>query len=270
MTTLPIQLRIKEPAPQDQLLQSLLQLRKSRSRRQPDHGASEANDLYEKLGLDQFLGSYPELSLTPTRHANVVVEGAFYFRSISCGIELEDVYELKFVIDKSFPKQLPAVFETGKRIPPDFHRLSDGSFCLGSPLRLQLLLGRSFTFLDFVHKCVVPYLHGYSIRERGEGLPFGELKHGFNGIINDYKEIFDVESTVAANELFYLASRPRSKANREPCPCGSGLRVGKCHNRILNELRKSVGRLWFRDQFGWMGISPPRRNRLKRKKQVGR
>jgi len=216
--------------------------------------------------LDQFLRSYPELSLTPSKRANVVVEGAFHFCSICGGIELEDVYELKFVIDRSFPKQLPAVFETGKRIPTDFHRLSDGSFCLGSPLKLQLLLGRSFSFSDFVHKCVVPYLHGFSILERGEELPFGDLAHGFKGIIDEYKEIFKVESTVAVNELFYLASRPRSKANREPCPCGSGLRVGKCHNTILNEMRKSIGRLWFRDQFSWMGISPPRRNRLNQKK----
>jgi len=35
-------------------------------------------------------------------------------------------------------------------------------------------------------------------------------------------------------------------ANKERCPCGSGDRVGWCHHRQLNRLRKRLGRYWFR------------------------
>lgn len=208
--------------------------------------------------MDEFLSCYPELSLRPSRRSSLVVEGAFHFCSVSGGAELEDVYRLRILIPKLFPEQLPSVFDIGERIPRDFHRLADGSFCLGSPLRLQLLLGRSYSILDFVHKCVVPYLHGFSVLEQTGELPFGDLEHGFEGIFDDYKVIFGVDSETKVKKLFYLASKPRSKANRYACPCGSGLRVGKCHNDVLNKLRKTVGRLWFRNQFLWMGIEVPR------------
>ena len=32
----------------------------------------------------------------------------------------------------------------------------------------------------------------------------------------------------------------------DPCPCGSGLRLGRCHNVRLNRLRKLGSRSWFR------------------------
>ena len=147
------------------------------------------------------------------------------------------------------------MFETEGRIPDDFHKLSDGSLCLGSPLRLRILIGRGFSLKIFVERCVVPYLHGFAIFERTGELPFGEMEHGVEGIIDDFIDIFEVESSGGveakdkAFQLFALAAGPRSKANRVKCPCGSGLRVGKCHHKILNELRKKVGRLWFKRQL---------------------
>jgi len=31
----------------------------------------------------------------------------------------------------------------------------------------------------------------------------------------------------------------------QPCPCGTGMRLGRCHNRKLNTLRDKLGRRWF-------------------------
>ena len=177
------------------------------------------------------------------------VAGEFDFRSIYNDEEVVGNFRLKIDVPLDLSVELPSVFETGGRIPNDFHKLVDGSLCLGSPLRLRILIERSFTLQTFVERCVVPYLHGFSVYEATGELPFGELEHGFEGIIDDYVEIFEVDSREKALKLFALAARPRSKANRVTCPCGSGLRVGKCHHKILNELRKKVGRLWFKRQL---------------------
>ena len=40
-----------------------------------------------------------------------------------------------------------------------------------------------------------------------------------------------------------LAAMKRRLANKRPCPCGSGRRLGRCHNRRVNTLRNQVGRL---------------------------
>jgi hypothetical protein len=32
------------------------------------------------------------------------------------------------------------------------------------------------------------------------------------------------------------------------CPCHSGVRLGRCHHKPLNELRSKLGRPWWREQ----------------------
>jgi hypothetical protein len=47
-------------------------------------------------------------------------------------------------------------------------------------------------------------------------------------------------------EFVRLAALRRREANKHPCPCGSGRRLGRCHNRRVNHLRGRLGRSWFR------------------------
>lgn len=191
---------------------------------------------------------YPELSAVPTNSNDLVLIGEFRFHSEASGVELRDSFHIQIEIDDAFPSVLPRVFETDQKIPLSFHHMNDRSLCLGSPLKLRYALGREYSLTDFVHKCVIPYLHGWLIQDKTGDLPFGELAHGDAGILDDYMRIFQVKSHQATMELLFLAGRPRRVANRRPCPCNSGLRVGKCHHSILNRLRKRVGRLWFRDE----------------------
>jgi hypothetical protein len=52
--------------------------------------------------------------------------------------------------------------------------------------------------------------------------------------------------------MLRLIGMKRRVANKRPCPCGSGLRAGKCHHRILNRLRQELGRQWCREQAEWI------------------
>ena len=236
--------------PSATLQQSLSHRLKVPSKGQPDHGDAKVDlsDRFNVLKTSEFLDKHPEMRLIPFEDS-FSVNGHFEFRSIHKNVEVNETYSLRIDFPADLNFELPSVFETGGRIPNDFHKLSNGSLCLGSPLRLRILVGRSFSLSTFVELCVVPYLHGFTIFEETGNLPFGELRHGVDGIIDDFIDIFEVESSdgldarVKAFKLFELAARPRSKANRVECPCGSGLRVGKCHHKIWNELRKKVGRL---------------------------
>jgi hypothetical protein len=53
-------------------------------------------------------------------------------------------------VPDGFPTILPAVRETHGRIPPDFHKLTNGDLCLGSHTRLRLLMGKDSSLLRFV------------------------------------------------------------------------------------------------------------------------
>jgi hypothetical protein len=166
-----------------------------------------------------------------------------------------DSYRMVIEIPEAFPAELAAAREIGGRIPRSFHINPDGSLCLGSPIRIRLKIGRSPTLLEFVERCVIPFLYGFSYYERHDTLPNGELAHGHRGLLQDYTMLFGVKDADMCLRFLQLTGMLRRKANRHPCPCGSGSRLGKCHNHRVNRLRGTCGRLLFRDEYNRLACS---------------
>jgi hypothetical protein len=197
-------------------------------------------------GVEELLAKYPELRLLPGADENLRIAGTLEFSAQARGQQLiSDRYEISILVAPFFPRTVPVVRETGERIPEDFHKMSGGELCLGSPTRLRLLLTETSSLLSFVERCVIPYLYGFSLVEKGGTLPFGELAHGAKGLREDLADLIGFRDDRVLERFVKLLSLKKRKANKLLCPCGSGLRVGRCHNRKLNMLRGKLGRRWF-------------------------
>jgi len=207
-------------------------------------------DRFEQWKIGELLEAYPGLRVQPIVNGQIRLSGALAFGAETNGHErIDDTYEVEISVPYGFPRHLPRVRETGGRIPKDFHTNHDGCLCLGSPARLHLELKKAPTLPGFVKSCLIPYLYGYSYREKHGRLPFGELEHGMKGIRNDFAALFGVASEQAAKEMVRLAGMKKRVANKQPCPCGSRRRLGKCHNRVVHRLRNQLGRKFFRDAY---------------------
>ena len=115
-----------------------------------------------KWGVDELLQKYPELRLRPAAGGDTIIAGTLEFSAQTRGQKLvSDRYEISISVPPEFPRSIPIVRETARRIPPDFHKLDTGHLCLGSPTRLRLILAETPSLLSFVERCVVPYLYGY-------------------------------------------------------------------------------------------------------------
>ena len=172
--------------------------------------------------------------------------GTLAFRATAPGrAPIEEEYQIDLWVPEQYPDRLPEVRETGGRIPPSFHMNHDGTLCLGSPTRLRLVLSEGSSLLRFVERCVVPYLYGHSYFETCGALPFGELPHGAAGILQDLMTLFGTDHREAVPEFLRLAAMTKRQANKMDCPCKSGRRVGRCHHRKINGLRRRLGRHWF-------------------------
>jgi hypothetical protein len=202
---------------------------------------------FARWRLENLLVKYSSLRLVPLPGDSVQIVGLLAFEAVGPGKEwIKDEYEIEISVHQAFPRQIPSVKEIGGRISPAFHKLSDGSLCLGSPARLLLVLAESPSLLRFVEHCVIPYLYGHSYFKRNGVMPFGDLAHGARGLREDLMAIFRTNLDNAIPDFLRLGSMKKRIANKESCPCGGGRRLGRCHSRTVNFLRSRLGRYQFR------------------------
>lgn len=190
----------------------------------------------------------------PTITSDAVLAGTLQCRAVGKGgVELDETYSVEIRISRRFPDVVPVVFETGGRIPMSFHRNPDESLCLGAPTALRLALSQSPTIGGFIDTVVMPYLYGHAYHTRFGVMPYGELLHGRAGLEQHFRTYFRVPAATNIAALLVLVGLRRRVANKRPCPCGSGRRLGRCHHSEVNRARKALGRAWFRGQLALLG-----------------
>lgn len=197
-----------------------------------------------------FLDVYRGMAVAPVSADFIAFEGLFGFAAnVPGGPEVTDAYQLRIEVP-DYPADLPKVFETGGRIPRniDEHTFSDGRLCLGSELRLRLAIGRKFNLVAFAERCIVPYLYATSRRATEGRFVLGELAHGAEGLLVDYKDIFAVTTDQAVSAALRILCAKPTAADRHPCPCGCGRRLAQCDYRDrLAEFRRLAPRRVFQN-----------------------
>ncbi len=192
----------------------------------------------EQLAISEVIARFENLRLVPSEDSGIVLRGAVDFTASANGCRtVTDSYEVTLRIPEAYPSELPIVHETQGRIPKNFHKLAKNALCLGSPFRLWTLLKRNSSLANFIERVVVPYLYAYSLHEVGEAMPFGELRHGVPGLADDLGDMLGASDTETSKAYLHALSQKKRIANKRPCPCGSGMRLGRCHNRRVNALR---------------------------------
>lgn len=200
--------------------------------------ASQSLNRLKQLGLSQLFERYPDLSIIPSNVRELALAGTIDFRTShpACG-EFTEAFSIEIRVPSSFPGKIPRVFEVGGRIESTFHHIGDQELCLGAELRLLLLTRQHPTLLGFIDHCVLPYLIGYSVYKRTGRMPFSELEHGARGLLDDYRDLLGVEDDSICMALLAMLRLKKRIANRKLCPCSSGKRLGRCHNRTVNRVR---------------------------------
>lgn len=209
-------------------------------------GADSWRERRKRWQVGEVLERHPGLRLAPLTGGHLVLAGelAFHLQGPS-GPPIEDAFQIEITVQQKFPLVLPSVRELPpRRIPPGFHQFEGGNFCLASPTRLRLAFRCVPTLPTLVEDFVVPYLFGYAYHSQLGEMPFGELDHGCAGLRQDFAALLDAPEG-AVKGFLRLAAMKKRVANKLPCPCGSGRRLGNCHNRRVNRLRKKLGRNWF-------------------------
>ena len=106
------------------------------------------------------------------------------------------------------------------------------------------------SLLGFVNRLVIPYFFGYCYwKEHGEH-PFGEQKHGGEGVIQYYMERLNLGDEVTSL-VFVCSLYEHGYRGHHDCPCGSGRRVRKCHGPTLMDIHRNHTPITLRHDLGF-------------------
>lgn len=202
------------------------------------------------IGLEEFLAAHPRIRIIEINDDRVELAGEYHLKAQLAGSQLVDqTYRLRLVCPHDYPQTLPKVFDEGRYFPriQDYHTYSDGSFCLASEIRIKSQLRDDHSLTAFFEKIIDRFLYAVTHRKEFGNFPYGELAHGEQGLIDDYGEMFGLSGKLAVLRALQALGKRRREANKLPCPCGCGLRLGLCDYRlILNQFRCIERRRWFR------------------------
>lgn len=205
-------------------------------------------------GILDFLRDYPGMTIGPSGESDIILKGIFKFKAAVKELpEIEDSYSLLIRIPSKFPFHIPIVEEVGGKIPRDYnyHINPDETLCLGSPLRLFKKLSANPTINVFAEECLVPYLYAVSYKlQNGGSFIFGELAHGQRGIVDDYKQLLGLGTKEQVIYALGLLGVNKRLANKQPCPCKCGKRLGVCNFRkVLNHYRQIAPSSYYKEQL---------------------
>lgn len=225
---------------------------------------------WSDLGLEDFLASHPNFRIIEINGDKIELAGEYYLKAQLAGSQLiERTYQLRLVCPKDYPSRLPLILDTEGYFPrnSEYHTYSDGSFCLGSELKIKSILRNDHTFTAFFEKVVDRFLYAVSHRIEFGSFPYGELKHGEEGLIDDYGEMFGLKGKLSVLRMLKALGKRKREANKLHCPCGCRLRLGKCNYRFkLNEFRNLERPRWFRRHLteSFSMIEIPKKTKRKR------
>lgn len=159
--------------------------------------------------------------------ANVAINGANFFID----------YKIHLEIPKNYPIELPIVFETGEKRVENFPHInpdSKGTFCLGTELDIIRKMKPDYSLSKYI-PLIADFLGTYEYYNKYKAFPYGEREHGNLGILETYKEVFNVSTNHQVSNLMQI-DKLKNKFRNKNCPCESGLKFKNCHWSTLTSI----------------------------------
>jgi hypothetical protein len=182
--------------------------------------------------IDSLLEKYPDLAITEASSSQIRLRGSIHVYRNAVGFTVNHDYNIELLIPIG-SDQLPSVYETGNNMDVKYqHRYRDGKLCLETDTAIRLRFYDGIVLLEWMDEFVEPYFFSYEYYQRFGSFPFGERPHGFEGMIDTYKEEFREHDPKIVNRLLKHIATHQYRGY-QLCPCGSCKRLRDCHGKLL-------------------------------------
>lgn len=196
-------------------------------------------NLDEQINI--LLNHYPQITITETDSNQIRLYGTININRSACNYTLQKDYLIEILLPTS-DAELPKIKVLDNAIDKSYpHQYKDGTLCLETDTAVKFRFIDTFNLTEWLDEYVEPYFFSYEYYCRFGHFPFGERSHWILGLIETYQDIFNEQDYFKAYSLVEYAGT-KNYVGHEECPCGSGLRLRKCHGPFLfpymTDLRK--------------------------------
>ena len=205
---------------------------------------------------ERLVAAFPTLTLDTSAEPATVTGTLWLDSGIGFSVDLR--------IPNDYPEGIPRLYCRREEIPwtEDRHVMGSGVACLCVSSEYRLHWPRGSDLTDFLECFVVPYFARQAYYQTHDLWPPGqERSHDAAGIVESFRDTLSElgSPNVATIERFLivLASRGHPKAS-DPCPCGSGKKIRKCHRRLVWTLRNNVDPQFARNDLSLLRQSQSR------------
>lgn len=152
-----------------------------------------------------------------------------------------DRYQVSIELPPDYPESLPIVREVGGRIPwkPEFHVNADGVACVLLPDDRWRCFPEGAPFAQFLDGPVRDFFLGQSLVALGEDWPFGQWRHGAEGVYEYYRWLLQTDDADTVLRHLRVLAKLGLKGHWE-CPCGSGEKIRRCCRARIADLRGKI------------------------------
>jgi hypothetical protein len=146
---------------------------------------------------------------------------------------LWDNFDIRIDIKLDYPGSMPAITETGRKIPRDgnWHINRDDTCCVGTTAEQFRKLHQKITVLNWVEMFAVPFFANYIYRKETGDYYNGEWSHGAKGIFEDYSQLYGIEDLNLLLQRLRFCSDRQVMPHNDSCFCNSGKKYKRCYLR---------------------------------------
>lgn len=184
------------------------------------------------FGLSKLAAHFPSLNVKIRGKDSFEVAGDIYVNARWGGFIVDEWFSIK-ITARNFPALPPLCVETSGKVI-NYHINPKRDLCLGSPRVLYEEIAEHPDIVFYINKFVIPFFFSFRYHQQYGVSPFGELAHGGEGLFPNYREIFKASDLAICTLLTY--GTKFLYRGHHPCPCGSGLKLRKCHGPRLRAL----------------------------------
>lgn len=161
---------------------------------------------------------------------SIYIVGKYHYNLTYDKVVFVNQRYIKLQVFHDYPKSAPLLFINDA--PEEMeHIYNDKSVCLATIGELNEYLSKSPSLLEFILKFVDSFLFSLQWFEQYGTYPFGEREHGSRGLLEYYKEKWDVDDQQFIKLVkIVIKNNYRGHIN---CVCHSKLKLRKCHGKFI-------------------------------------